>query len=205
MADGTRDVDTAPWQNAATKILAFAEEKGVRIVGLIGDRTGVGVSLLCHELARAYARHGINVLLVDVSRVDVSAPPAPPGQAVPLDLVALATTIEPGFAQIDLAEHSAVLPAGRQAIGALFEGITSQGGAIVVDLPAANAGAGQRNHTAGLIGSACQHVYLVCMSGLTKKAELTDTMKQCAICKIPVEGIIINDWKQPIAWLATEW
>jgi Mrp family chromosome partitioning ATPase len=208
MADGAKsDVDTAPWHRAVTKILAFAEERRVRMVGIVGDRPGVGVSLLCRELALAYARNGIAVALVDASRVDETpAPPAPVGgPPPPLELLAAATPVESGLVRINLAEHLAALPSDRAGVQRMFEQALAEGVAIVVDLPAIKTNADQQAHFAGLVGSTCQLAYLVCMSGVIKKAELRDCMEQCKINQIPIEGIIINDWKQPAAWLATEW
>lgn len=202
MADGAkRDFDTAPWQRAVTKVLAFGEERQVRIIGLIGDRPGVGVSLLCRELAAAYARNGMNALLVDASRVATTAE----GESAVVDLLALAKPIGPGRSYVDLAEHGAILPSDRRKVQQIFQNAAASGVTIVVDLPAIDTGPGKDAHIAGLVGCACQLAYLVCMSGVIKKIELRDYMEQCKINQIPIEGIIINDWKQPVAWLATDW
>jgi hypothetical protein len=37
------------------------------------------------------------------------------------------------------------------------------------------------------------------------KAEVTDCVGMCRINRVPVGGIVINDRKQPAAWLASGW
>jgi len=206
MASGaTRAIDTAPWHHAVTKILAFSEEKGVRIVGVIGDRPGVGVSLLCRQLALSYSRSGANALIVDASRVDKTVAPSVEAANKPLDLLGMATAIETGLAQIDLAEHSDSLPASRDELRVIFDQAAASGVSIIVDLPAIHDGTEYDTRIAGLVGGACQLVYLVSLSGLIKRADLRSCVERCKFNHIPIGGIIVNDWKEPAAWLATEW
>lgn len=200
-AEAMRGVDTASWQRAVTKIVAYGEERQARIVGLIGHRLGVGVSLLSRELAATYARNGMSALLVDASRVVGTAE----GEGAILDLPALAEPTGPGCSYVDLAKHGAIVPSDRRKVRQIFEGALASCVVIVVDLPAIDAGPSKNAHIAGLVGSACQLAYLVCLSGVIKKIELRDCMEQCKVKGIPVEGIIVNDWKQPGASLATDW
>ncbi len=173
-------------------------------MGVVGDRPGVGVSLLCRELALSYARSGTNALIVDASRVGKAAPQVEVANKT-LDLLGMATTIETGLAQIDLAEHSDLLPASRDQMRAIFDQAAAGGVSIVVDLPAIHDGTGYDTQIASLVGGACQLVYLVNLSGLIKRTELRSCIERCKFNQIPIGGIIINDWKEPAAWLATEW
>ncbi len=200
-----RAIDTAPWQHAVTKILAFSEEKEARILGIIGDQPRVGVSLLCRQLALSYARSGANALIVDASRVGKTAPRSPVVANEPLDLLGMATTIETGLAQIDLADHIEALPASREEMRVIFDQVAANRVSIIVDLPAIHGGSGYNLQLAGLVGGACQLAYLVSLSGLIKRSDLRSCIERCKINHIPIGGLIVNDWKEPGAWLAANW
>lgn len=201
----TREIDVKPWSRSVTKVLAFAEDRGARIVGVTGDRTGVGVSLLSRELARAYKRYGIDALLVDASRIDFRQVGRAEGHNAPIDLLAAAQKTDEDISVIDLAEYANYLRADPHAIREMFEAASGEERAIVVDLPPAEAESEHGTQVLSLMGAACTLVYLVCLSGVTSKAKLGDCMEVCRISRLPVGGMIINDWKEPIAKFATGW
>jgi Mrp family chromosome partitioning ATPase len=187
------ELDTRPWSAAVTKILALSEDSGARIVGVTGHREGVGVSSLSREIARAYARHGIKALLVDGTDEGTNAH---------LDLAELATLDRESVSNIDLAELAPLLHADSRYLRKAFEAVALNSGVVVVDLPPVRSNDMGRTQALGLIGSACRIVFLVCLSGAITKSELTTCFETCKFHRVPVEGILINDWKEPLTWLA---
>jgi hypothetical protein len=193
-------VDATPWARAVNKALAFAQEKGARIIGVTGDRSGVGVSLLSHELALAYARHGLRVFLVDASHTELTAVEDADGRRSCSYLNDLATKTEAGILFVDFARHATHLPSDRQSMKQLFDYQSGrEGAAIIVDLPAFS-GSARGIRALSVIGSACQLVFLMCVSGLVNRSELSDCINTSKLGQIPIEGVIVNDWKQPL-WL----
>lgn len=185
-----------------TKILALSEDSGARIVGVTGHREGVGVSSLSREIARAYARHGIKALLVDASRLDIQQIGTDEGTNAHLDLAELATLDRESVSNIDLAELAPLLHADSRYLRKAFEAVALNSGVVVVDLPPVRSNDMGRTQALGLIGSACRIVFLVCLSGAITKSELTTCFETCKFHRVPVEGILINDWKEPLTWLA---
>lgn len=195
-------IDTKPWSQAVTKALAFAEDQGARIIGVTSDTTGVGVSTLSRELAHAYARYGVHVILVDASRLELDDIGHTQGQNAPLDLVSIAERTDTGIFTVDLAEHAALLPHDPRSIRQILDTAALAGSAIVVDLPPIRSQSVSTIRALSLIGSACRLVYLLCLSGSLTKPELTECIESCKINRIPLEGVIVNDWHEPFAWLA---
>jgi Mrp family chromosome partitioning ATPase len=186
-------------------MLAFAEQKSARIIGITGNRPGVGVSLLSRELARAYAANGMPVILVDASGANMEAIKPSEGRNAPFDLLANASREEPGPLVVHLAAPDLPVPSDKLAIKEAFERAAANDAAVVVDLPAVYSERLQDAQVLSHVGPACQLVFFVCMSGVITKAELGDSVNMCRFNRVPVGGVVINDWKQPAAWLATGW
>src|SRR5690606_26271132 len=62
-----------------TRLIALANARAARVVGVTGEKSGVGTSATAHQLAAAYARFGKKVLLVGASGPEV---PVSEGDAV---------------------------------------------------------------------------------------------------------------------------
>lgn len=196
---------TRPWSAAITRMVAFADQKTARIIGITGNRPGVGVSLLSRELAHAYAANGTPVVLVDASRMTVEAIRRGEGRNVPFDLLAIASVEETGALFVDLAAPDLPLPSDRLAIKDAFERAAANDVAVVVDLPAVFSERLQDAQVLSHVGPACQLAFFVCMSGVITKAELSACVSMCNINRVPIGGVVINDWKQSCAWLARGW
>jgi Mrp family chromosome partitioning ATPase len=186
-------------------MLAFAEQKTARVIGITGNRPGVGVSLLSRELAHAYASNGMPVILVDATGATVETTRSAEGRNAPFDLLGNASTEQTGPLYLHLASSELPLPSDRLAIKEAFERVAAHDAAVVVDLPPVYSERIQDAQVLSHVGPACQLVFFVCMSGVITKAELGDSISLCKINRVPVGGVIVNDWKQPAAWLATGW
>lgn len=199
-----RPKNTQPWHAAASSVLAATEDQGFRIIGVTGDRMGVGVSLVSRALAQAYAHQGITAILVDASRVDLTDETLADLSAS-FDLMDARTEVIDGVTVVDLAENAGSLPRGRQAMKELFARTAQRDIAIVVDLPAVRGRSEYEARALGVIGAACECVLLVCLSGDITRADLRECISNCKINRVPISGIIINDWKEPAAWIASYW
>lgn len=196
-----KQFDTRPWALAVTKALSFAEEQNARIVGVTGHRAGSGVSLLSRELAHAYVRHGMSAVFVDASRLDMTAVGNHEYPSASVDLRELVDRRDEKFSVIDLASYGQPLPRSSSTMRQLLESLIVEDAAVVLDLPpveSPEAGVQVLRH----VGSACSLVYLLCMSGAISKPQLSECIESCKINRVPVQGIIINDWKEPASWLA---
>jgi Mrp family chromosome partitioning ATPase len=197
-----KQIDTRPWALAVTRALSFAEEQNARIVGVTGHQSGSGVSMLSQELAHAYVRHGISAVLVDASRLDLTAAGDQEEPNALIDLRQLAERRDEKLSVIDLAKYGHLLPRNSAVVRQMLEGLMADETAVVLDLPpvqSGDAGVQVLRH----VGSACSLVYLLCLSGIISKSELSECIESCKINRVPVQGIIVNDWKEPASWLAT--
>jgi Mrp family chromosome partitioning ATPase len=203
MADSSsKHIDTRPWDLAVTRALSFAEEQNARIVGVTGHQRCCGVSLLSRELAHAYARHGISAVFVDASRLDLTAVSSHEDPVGSIDLRELVVRQNEKLSVIDLAGSGHLLPRNRSMVRQLLEALTIDDVAVVIDLPpvhSPDAGVQVLRH----VGSACSLVYLMCLSGVITKPQLSECVESCKINRVPIQGIIVNDWKEPASWLAT--
>lgn len=196
--------DMRPWNAAVASVLAAAEEQGFKIIGVTGDRAGVGVSLLCRELGRAYAHSGMPALVVDASHLELADDAPENAGDASFDLIGASSKSASGTLVVNLMDHSGLLPSGRQAVKELFARAAQRDVTIIVDLPAVRGRSDDAARTLGVIGAACECVFMVCLSGDTTRADLSEAISSCKINRIPVMAIIINDWKEPAAWIASD-
>jgi len=201
MTDILPPVDMQLWALPLAKVQGFAEQQGAKIVGITGDRSGVGVSLLSCEVARLYTEIGKPTLLVDASHLEIEKIAGADDPGVPFDLLAKARSSNTGLWTIDLAEFAHQLPTGRTSFRRLFETAAGAGMTVIVDLPPAGVPSGQAMRTFAVAGAACDLVFLVCLSGVIKKAELSNCVDLFKIKGVTLGGIIQNDWKLPVARL----
>jgi len=193
------------WALSTTRTISFAEERGARIVGITANRSNVGVTLLSNELARAYNRLGLRATIIDASRVDTAALTGDPDQASPTDLNALVIAIAENISIIDLAKHPGLLNENNDTLQRLFDLAATNNTAVVIDLPPVISTGGNAAYVLRRMGSVCKIVYLLCMSGAITESELLECLETCKIFSVPVQGIIINDFKEMASSLATGW
>lgn len=177
-----------------TKIVAAAVAQSANIIGITGAHPGVGVSVTSRQLAGAFANYGAKTLLVDVSRADISSS-APAG--APLSFMGLMTEVRPFLAVVDLvaAQDSGALTS--DGLRTAFAEATKAGYTIVVDLPPVVQPSGQPTPFIVDGGTACDLVFLVLLSGNTKRSEVTECVDTCKIIGLKLGGVILNDWRLP--------
>ncbi len=179
------------WTRPVTKIVRHAEQNGAHIVGITGVQQGIGVSLLASLLAQTYADFGKNVLLVDASQeppLDAATTASDVGPAALLELAQDSGS----YLTVNISEHRHRLPKSAAEMRNAFDIVTAQGMTIVVDLPAVET---MKGPDAGenIAGAACDHIFLLCVSGRTKKADLVNSMEICRIYGLKIGGIVAND------------
>ena len=184
-----------PWSRSVTRLVSFAEKNGKHVIGIAGQKTGIGVSMLSMELARTYIEFGKPALLVDASHLDLDRSSIADERDIPFDLYNMSQKSNTGLATIDLAEFAHLLPSGRQAYKRMFAEAAKHGVQVIVDLPPVSSGPGMATPGFMVAGAACETVYLVCLTGDVSKAELSDCIEICKINRIALGGIIPNDWK----------
>lgn len=179
------------WTRPVTKIVRHAEQNGAHIIGITGVQQGIGVSLLARLLAQTYADFGKSVLLVDASQEPSLDAQRSASNAGPATLTELAQH-NGSYLTVNISEHAHRLPKSAAEMRSAFDTVTAQGMTIVVDLPAVEL---MKGPAAGetIAGVACDQIFLLCLSGRTKKADLVNSMEICRIYGLKIGGIVAND------------
>jgi Mrp family chromosome partitioning ATPase len=184
------------------KVISLADSQSARIIGLTGARGGVGVSTVARQLAAALGDFGRQTLLVDASRCNFSYAEEPRKPEPEIDLLALASEIGSEVGFIDLAHDPAWMAKTFGALRGSFEKATRKGKTmVVVDLPPVVLASGHPSPALATAGAACDLVFLVCLSGRTKRRELTSSVDTCGIAGVKLGGLILNDWRLPASGL----
>lgn len=187
-------MDTSAWAHAATNCIARADALGARVVGLSSNARCAGVSLFARELTFASARFGRRSLLVDVAQ---TAPlrPMPSDVQPQLDLVADTRPIGP--LSFVVAPASAGIPRAldRSVLRASIDAALTEFDLIVLDLPPVSQSAGHPLPLFRAGGSACDTVFLICLTGEITSKELDACLQDSAIAGAKIGGVILNDWK----------
>lgn len=197
-----KQLDARPWALAITRALSFAEEQNARIVGVTGERAGSGVSMMSRELVHAYVRHGMSAVLIDASRLNLTEAAPEQDHAAQVKLLDIAKWAETNIYEVDLAHHAAQLPTSSEEMARWLKAELVGHQTIIVDLPAIRPDAANQVQALRVVGSACDIVYLVCLSGITTSSELNQAVESCKIHRVPIGGLIVNDWKHPWTSLA---
>ena len=185
--------------NRLTRLIGCANAHSARIVGITGEKTGVGVSATARELAGAYARFGRGVLLVDASQVD-SLPPADEetSEAAP-SLVETSSPLQPNVSRVDLAALPVSSRRSEADVRALLNAAADTGVVVIVDLPPVLGDDDRSLAGLSIRGSACDIVFLVCLSGETTQKALKRCVETCEVAGVKLGGLILNDWMQPMS------
>lgn len=186
-------VETDPWLRSMTGLVRHSEQHGARVIGIAGMQTGVGATMLARRLARAYTDFGKSTLLVDASAVGAGSTTSELARGAPSDFMKFARD-EQSLRVLDLAEHVSRLHATHDAMRQMFDAVPKEM-TVVVDLPSVDAATGAIPSGHSGAATACDLVYLVCLSGVTRKADLATSVEICRINGLKIGGIIANDWK----------
>lgn len=177
-----------------TRLIALANARAARVVGVTGEKSGVGTSATAHQLAAAYARFGKKVLLVGASGPEV---PVSEGDAVEGANAGLLEHSTPLHTNVRYVELGARLQArnGTKGLRDLLRSAADEGHAVIVDLPPVLAG--EQGSLAAFAdrGGACDLVFLVCVSGEMTHKDLTRCVATCEVAGVKLGGLILNDWK----------
>ncbi len=176
-----------------TKLVSAAVAQSTNIIGVTGARKGVGVSVVSRQLAGAFASFGVRTLHVDLSKATISTG----AQTGRLSLLDLMTEVRPCLATVDLggASGSVALDADRVR-DALAEAVKN-GFTVIIDLPPLLLASDQSRPAIAAAGTACDAVFLVCLSGDTKRNELAECIDTGRIIGLKFGGVILNDWRLP--------
>jgi Mrp family chromosome partitioning ATPase len=185
------DVQLDPWSQAVTRMVRHTEQLGTRIIGIAGIKPGVGASRLARRLAHTYVEFGKTTLLIDASAVPKITPQ--PALDAQVDIMALARN-EQSLWVLDLARNASQWPTTRDAIRQVLDAV-GKNTTIVVDLPPVSSANGTARTSYSGTGAACDLVFLVCLSGRTRKSELANGLEICRIDALKVGGVVANEWK----------
>jgi len=182
------------------KVVAVAREQTASVIGITASRSGVGVSVASRELAGALSSFGTKTLLVDLSRVEFVDTAAPEGLAEETTFLPLATEVLPSLFVV-------VLDADRQptltvdGLRTALSRAVQSGFTVVVDLPPVLQASGAPTPSIATAGSACDLVFLVCLSGEMNQKEVVTCVDTGRIVGLKLGGLILNDWRMPTSGL----
>jgi len=182
-----------------TEVIAIADSHSARIIGVAGVMDGVGASTAARQLAGAYASVGRKVLLADASQARTAKLGEVPSE-IPIDILSMSREVRPALSLTDLSARPETPPLSQSTLRSAFEQANRMGYTVIVDLPAV----GQATDEPPAIatsGPACDLVYLVCVSGRTKRRDMTTCVQTCGIIGIRIAGVILNDWQLPANFL----
>jgi Mrp family chromosome partitioning ATPase len=178
-----------PWAHCVTRLVQHCGEQSARMIGLTGHDHGVGTSSLASALARGFQDFGKPSLIIDVSRY-------PSGQSRTLSdfqdalsLAALNTTP----AVIDIGPPTADDPVTAEAFRQALADVMKRGTTVIVDLPPATQTTELMKSPIEFAVTGCDVTYLVCLSGITTRAELANSVDVCRINGLKLSGIVPND------------
>lgn len=196
-----RSFDDTTNSDRLTRLIACANAHPARIVGITGEKSGVGASATARQLATAYARFGKKVLLVDASRASVLASDEETLSDASLSLVEHATPLRLDISYVDLAASPPL--AWRTAAGLrdMLSAAADEGYAVIVDLPPVTDPDDGSLAAFSTRGAACDLVFLVCLSGETTQKSLTRCVDTCEVAGVKLGGLVLNDWKLPMSSL----
>lgn len=180
-----------------SKVIATAQSRSAKIIGVTGPRSGIGVSVMSRQLAGALASFGVRTMLVDLSTVTVDTAERHAPEA---SLLSFAVEKAPSLSFVDI-------PAGAdrklsaQGVRASLSQAVQDGYTVVVDLPPVMHPSGQPTPSTVAVGPLCDIVFLVSLSGQVSRAELSGCVEASKIIGLKLGGMILNDWRMPASSL----
>jgi Mrp family chromosome partitioning ATPase len=185
------------WGRSTTKTVAMLGNRPARIVGVTSHAKGTGVSSFAGALAETYASLSHRVLVLDASRLPKSASEAARDTdkaASGLDVTSLIQRID-SVSLLDLAAVPMLSGATDETIRKGVAMLAEKFDMVIIDLPAATRDANGTVARGFAAGAACDSILMVCVTGQPTNMDLTDSLQLCSIQKLPIAGLILNDWK----------
>lgn len=177
-----------------SKVIASAQARSAKVIGVTGARSGIGVSVISRELAGALASFGVKTLLVDLSPVTLAMAQ---GQAGEASLLTLAVEKAPLLSFVEVPAGSGPLALSADAIRATLAQAVQDGFTVVLDLPPVMQASGQPAPAIVAVGPLCDVVFLVSLSGHVSRAELAACVEAGQIVGLKMGGMVLNDWRMP--------
>ncbi len=176
-------------------LLAAAEAGARRIIGISSDRHGSGVSLIAHELAKAYVELGRRTLLVDASSLVMDKSSIALKGGAPIELGHFARSDTNGFMTVALTTLPARDRLSTEQLRSSFKAWAAQPGIVIVDLPPACDASGVADPTAIVAGGACDGLFLILLTGVVSAPEFNNCLMKCRAGGVTLDGLVLNDWK----------
>lgn len=179
-----------------TKLIAAADEADAKIIGIVGARHGVGASVSSRQLAGAYASFGRTTLLVNASAAPRLLDATTSGSNT--SVLEPADEVRPSLSYIELAGDAEIT---AQDFAGALKSAAQSGQTIIVDLPPIVGEDGLPNTALRDLGTACDLVFLVCLTGEMRRKELSECVETCKVVGVELNGLILNDWQLPASRL----
>lgn len=181
------------WKQSAVKTVAFAQSNDVHILGIMGVGKNSGAEDISISIAHTYAGFGQRVLFIDASKkLDVKD--AEIQVATFANLLEIRQEITNNVHYVDL-RNSSEISASKTYFEATFKAALEHYDTIVVNIPETDLQNEEPAPYAIAIGAACNSVFLVCVTGRTKKNEIQQILEGCKVSDTHVGGILLNDQK----------
>ncbi len=181
------------WSRSVEQIILFEKSINARVIGFTSPKEGAGVSLLADAVAQAYARSGLDTLLLDLTRLHDEEP----GASSPAHSRETVQTDDPNDSPPKLSKffpdsgnHDRF--ASRERLLQTLSGDLGHFAKIVVDLPPVLRL--KNDLVSPLAGAAaCDTVFLVCGTGRVTRRELVDSIESFKVARIIVGGLVLDD------------
>jgi Mrp family chromosome partitioning ATPase len=183
------------------RIIAESDAHAASIIGIVGAHRKAGVSVTSRQLAGAFASFGRKAMLVDASRVELSDVPNPSGSVSVPALPELADEVNSAISVVDLASVTGISTVTPAELGQALKDATQSGRMIIVDLPPISLKSGLPNKATSALASACNLVFLVCLTGAMRHKQLSECVETCKVIGLELNGLILNDWSLPASHL----
>lgn len=185
------------WTDGIERIAMATAQTGTRILGFTSPIAVSGVSEVCCQLSAIVSRSGRKVLLVDVSRPPERAEEQDHWMPGDTNVAGYVRKDNRGFDRLDArylsSERYAFVNSDRMR--KTFEGVLHGYDLVVVDIPSVPSAADKLNGVA--IASACDEVFLVCLSGRLTRGDVARAMDALRVANVKVGAAILNDRFSP--------
>lgn len=181
------------WSRTAEQLMLATIESKIRVVAVTSPISGAGVTTVARGLAATFARAGRATLLIDLSGTvhEGNQQGWRPGEPVPADAIKMGEnglavmTVVPSASSRALFGNVALLTQAFQTDLATYA-------SIILDLPAIDDTARDTLNPVAA-ARAADAVFLVGLTGLTLRGEMTDASQKLRQVGANVTGVILND------------
>ena len=181
-----------------TPVVALADKRSARIIGVTSCQSNAGVSVIARKLAQAFSSFGRRSLLVDASRLVPIAPVIDRNGSTHSDRGIYNPVCDGQIDVLDLATVPDWPVDSREECRKALDGLARNSYTVIVDLPPIIQPSGKPTLLMASAGAACDLTFLVCLSGKTERSPLNAAVEAAGIFGMTMGGIILNDWQLPM-------